>query len=1534
MESGINADQNFYSRRPLPQSPDKNQQHQRSYEPPPLPEFEARSPQLPPKLPFLTTSNLRAVATNGYGGGLTGSSGGDPDEFYREYRGVQQSSNSYTDITSNGMSATASESRLTPSSLRSNGNGTTPKHPSVSASRNALKPSYRSASSPLDDRMALGNAKSTPALNGYQRSQQPSVKDLLKRFDQNNEQSTSTARKPAPRLNTKVNDGPGYMRDRVGYQARSATNNSNGAGTSRAGVVTRDTGPGRVKSPINSRSTQRTRFATEDQHSNNTLSGVARSTRPRNPVSGNNSQFSKSMTNLSPTSPNPPSEVLNRKPLFGEVLPIGQGLPDIGYGIPRVATRRTSDSSLHPSWAHRRSRSDIDVSPSSPTAWYLGVTPALDDVDPNKPPRTSFGHNRNHSDFADNKVNTMNGVNPSFQPPMSAPASQSTSRLPLASKSLSTSSSSSPPSTRASSPFKSKTQSNGKLRKPDQRPWSPAGRATPTNPSTTPTRQSPRGKVKTPEKPAANNASLKAYISAPLPKTSPPLRSSRPRQPVSAATTASSRQKAADRSGSPQQVRTGMKITRNGGGEDSRPTRKIPDLGTVDFAARRALIQRAYTKSIHESEQREIRAANYRRLQEKEAQRAADKAREAGQSAAETVASVKLPPQTNPSSPEPLRVTTSFFRPDQSNEANRSAATDLDSPTLGMPGSFVDDDEPPQSALSTATGTTEIENEPQTEAARFSRIPSMKRSQPSMLANHVVNVNDLSPEQARYGMDNSQTPDNGSIQIMLDATPVEEPEPTPTKDDFTRDQSRDPSPPGAWQKSPDLGDDQPVFATTLTAASPKETSPAHSRPVTPLESSDEHGSSLPDDSYPQSRVAREISYPDEEYSGTPDSVDAPRLELPTLRSALAPSMALGDVNDYLHTPITDMDYESSDGIGHTSATEQENYDSYDQNRGIQTFPRGYRASHQSAWTDYSVETDNEASDRELYPPATVTIFTTDPEKKPTPPPKEQSPEVPPKPDNYSPQPSPLFTTDTPRLPSANRHQLPPLSTGDGFGLVLSDRSPKLSGSSAPLWPDYSPPPPPASQQPGDASPAHPSRSPPPMSFYNRRPPSSLYQPSLNGRNAESRRASDDLYSPRPSISTPRSSTQISLEDVSASQSFEEGKEVTEEDKQFADKAKKRLFMRRMVIKELIDTESVYLKDMNVVEEIYKGTAEACPKLDGNDIKAIFRNSDEVVAFSTMFLDELKSAGSSVYSPRTQRSRQSRSTTATSITTVSASPAAEDRFSVAATLSDDTDEQKDSKTFIGANFGKHLKKMQSVYADFLKNGENASNRLAVLQNDGAVKVWLSECNLVAKDLTAAWDLDALLVKPVQRITRYQLLLAQLFDNTTEEHPDYQALQLAVREIAGLLKNIDDLKRRVYMVGKIVGRKRKESDVRSGLAKAFGRRAEKLQSSTANRPHDDETYIKLHEKFGDDYLRLQVVLRDVEFYTRQVTTYVNDFLRYLSAIELYMRTSASPYPELESKWARFNMSMRDMGTVALEDHVSFLDAIQVKPNTDEL
>lgn len=721
-----------------------------------------------------------------------------------------------------------------------------------------------------------------------------------------------------------------------------------------------------------------------------------------------------------------------------------------------------------------------------------------------------------------------------------------------------------------------------------------------------------------------------------------------------------------------------------------------------------------------------------------------------------------------------------------------------------------------------------------------------------------------------------------------------------------------------------------MFTSTVTVASPQETTPVYSRPPSPIDSCDDQTSSneespiisheaqhseLEGQDVPL-QVAPAISFPDKVEQPEPEEQET-RLQLPALRTALAPSVIMNGLGqDYLHTPVTDIDYDSSDGgLAATSGGEGDYDREYlDSSREDLDSTRN-RLSHHSAWTDYSIgtATTNDGNSEREGSSRPVTTYENQ-DEKPAPPPKEHSPVVPPKPEGYSPMPSPRTVPET-----YQPMRLPPINTGEGLGIGFDNPRPFGSSPSLPLWPEYSPPPVPHA---GDVSPAPPSRTPPPPHASSIRPASSLYQSSHND-NGRSRRASDEVYSPRPSLSTPRSSTQISFDDTTNDASskattattVQEPVLETEEEKQAAEKTRKRLYQRKMVIKELIETESVYLKDMSVVEEIYKGTAEACPKLDASDVKTIFRNTADIISFSGKLLEELKSAASSIYSPRS-RARQSKAVIPSGATT---SPSASDRVSIAATLTtDETDDEKDRKTFIGANFRKQLKRMQAVYTDFLKNNELASIRLAELQQDPVVQVWLSECNSVAKDLTRAWDLDALMVKPVQRITRYPLLLKELAESTPADHPDFEALDLARKELTLVLEGIDEMKKRIEMVGKIVGRKRKESDVRTNLAKAFGRRADRLQSS-ANRPPDDPEYHALHNTFGVEFLRLQVVLRDVEDYARHQKEYVAKTLQYFSSMELIMRMSASRYPEIESKWVRFNLSMRDMGTIAIDDHV---------------
>lgn len=359
---------------------------------------------------------------------------------------------------------------------------------------------------------------------------------------------------------------------------------------------------------------------------------------------------------------------------------------------------------------------------------------------------------------------------------------------------------------------------------------------------------------------------------------------------------------------------------------------------------------------------------------------------------------------------------------------------------------------------------------------------------------------------------------------------------------------------------------------------------------------------------------------------------------------------------------------------------------------------------------------------------------------------------------------------------------------------------------------------------------------------------------------------------------------------------------------------KRLIRRGHIIKELVDTEHSFGQDMKVVDDIYKGTANVII-ISTEDVKTLFGNSDQIVAFSTNFLDALKQASRSVYVlPKNKRWRSNRVSNATTHSEVT-----DDQSSING--ADLSDEDKDRKTSIGEAFGHNMANMEKVYADYLKNHDAANQKLQALQKNRNIEIWLRECRQYAHDLTSAWDLDSLLVKPVQRILKYPLLLDQLLEATPENHPDFTALDVAAREMKGISMRINEMKRRADIMEQVTKtRKRKESDVRIGLSKAFGRRTEKLRQQVGlSDMIEDRGYSAVSEKFGSHFFQLQVVMRDVEMYTNDVQVFMNRFCDFALAMEAHIDVGGTSYPESESRWRKFRMSTREISMTALTDHV---------------
>lgn len=493
-----------------------------------------------------------------------------------------------------------------------------------------------------------------------------------------------------------------------------------------------------------------------------------------------------------------------------------------------------------------------------------------------------------------------------------------------------------------------------------------------------------------------------------------------------------------------------------------------------------------------------------------------------------------------------------------------------------------------------------------------------------------------------------------------------------------------------------------------------------------------------------------------------------------------------------------------------------------------------------------------------------------------------------------------------------RPQLPEIR-GLGLEIGINVTSPQDDDSPAippPPLPDHTPPPPPVTSIEPKVQQM---RSPPSPSVYSKHVASTVTRHDLpaglpmHNSTDSSQVADTRASSAQPSINSSVSLAPTGTESIAAPSEAE----------------LKRLTRRRNIIKELVDTEHSFGQDMKVVEDIYKGTSNILI-LSPEDVKTLFSNSDKIVAFSTEFLDSLKQAAKSVYLlPKSKRWKSNRMSNATSY-----SGGTDDQSSISGI--DVTDEERDRQTFIGDAFGLHMAEMEKVYADYLKNHDAANQKLAALQKQERIRIWLKECRAYAHDLTSAWDLDSLLVKPVQRVLKYPLLLDQLLEVTPENHPDWAKLDVASREMKGISMRINEMKRRADVMEQLTNnRKRKESDVRLGLSKAFGRRTEKLRQQVGlSDMVEDKDYNAVSEKFGFHYFQLQVVMRDVEMYTNDVQIWMNRFSDFVMAIESHIDVAQTSYPEVESKWRKFRMSTREMSMTALTDHVRIPELVSVE------
>ncbi|KAK5943675.1 hypothetical protein PMZ80_004683 [Knufia obscura] len=1222
----------------------------------------------------------------------------------------------------------------------------------------------------------------------------------------------------------------------------------------------------------------------------------------------------------------PESHSAQRRPLFGEVLPNQPVTHSAGYGIINPRRRTASESSpMHsPNPMFRSEQRDSQ----------FVLSPAVYTSNPQRP-----DHRRTNSDMPQSSPRAENMTSPisGKRPPV-------TSRIPVSSRRMSAASDSgnSIPNSRTASALD--RRQGGDAKTPSKRSTSPkqslAVDQTPGRITSPGRRGKPPNLQQTALQQGAKSPSLRANIIAPLPKISPPLRSSRPRQPVSSASTAASRARMAEKFAKLQKLNDEKKAAQQRRG-------KPPELTDIDLNARRLRITRALTRS-RESEELKARLQTGKRWEPQNRDSSHLESSIEGNTAIE-------PPQVTidrgDTEDQEDYFNSELDREDATRDALRamhgddlSNVEEADSPTLGhdsqspekpsmhLQTKFLDlaNGNEPLSAVTDATVATEathIDPEPQEEDAVDT---------PSLL-NHVMQMRDNSPSNtfdpsSRANDDSEDRADVESVNLVFRNTAYLDDEEAIKKGYRTNFVAPEPlleetedhaSERDSWTSSlhEEAGQDESYIDSSERHSQEQQ---MHMQDTNLSQYHDHHDSyrdTMASDAYTiinivlqehstsgivdqqfADNVYQKVleTCPEIEDEGTHDPVKIEQLCLEELgrrdeneRSQLSLSTAVGDTvtRKAEREEETIQARESSPAAAEQPKKEEQ----------LLTLPSTRFEGHRHKPSLDSAE-DWASTSPSI---GDWMRFSSD---NPTPPERPHLRELS---SEQDPGAQPSNALNTARQSTPSGQQASSSKTSPRLIHIDPDEDtigPEGYGIAIIRAPSHSPPPPPKDNFP---SIEQTSRAPMPVSHTV----DEVRQPRVPHRVAS-----------LGQVQTPRSSHSQSRPPSTKSRAEVTPWELEAQPEEAPSPGVSRLKKRKHIIKELVDTEFTYQRDMRVLCDIYKQTATAA--LTEDDIKVLFGNVEQVQHFARDFLTALKQTSKPSYADRKKDKKEGLEGLVHNSSSLTLASTQNDNE-----VSDlQKDLQKDRETRIGDAFEGSLKDMELVYTEYIRNRHAANQRLEVLQKSLAAQEWLKECRDNSSDITNAWNLDALLVKPVQRITKYPLLLKELIDATVEDHPDLPTIRRVLNNVTDINMRINDLKKHAEALDQVLNRKRGQSDVRMGLTKAFGRRAEKLRQHVGiTDMYEDTEYDKLRISYDNNYVQLMVVANDCLTYEKGMTQWVNKMVEVAAAAEGWVDVGHSHHQQEESKLRHLAMIIRNVHNIALPDHLEHLQKRVVKPMT---
>ncbi|KAJ6491618.1 hypothetical protein C8R47DRAFT_1319418 [Mycena vitilis] len=211
-----------------------------------------------------------------------------------------------------------------------------------------------------------------------------------------------------------------------------------------------------------------------------------------------------------------------------------------------------------------------------------------------------------------------------------------------------------------------------------------------------------------------------------------------------------------------------------------------------------------------------------------------------------------------------------------------------------------------------------------------------------------------------------------------------------------------------------------------------------------------------------------------------------------------------------------------------------------------------------------------------------------------------------------------------------------------------------------------------------------------------------------------------------------------------------------------------LSKRQHALHELMSSERAYASDLALILEVHIPLAQG--PMTTEDIKIIFGNIAELAELSDVFCEALeRTIGSGLEDP------------------------------------DATDDR------IGELFLRYAPELEAPYKQYITRHPSALAHLTALPPTPELTAYHARTRDMATSLSHAWDLSSLLIKPVQRLLKYSLLLSAIIDATALTHPDRGALVSAKGAMEDVARAVNEGRRRAEVVKEVLSAPKKPPTV---------------------------------------------------------------------------------------------------------------------------